>query len=600
MSATQRKQGSDPLQLALAVALLVAIVGVLGVTNAAVRLTSDDPVSGNWYDVTFGVFRGDIPWTGACTAVAAGIGVIVALLAVLVWKLRGGGQKKHAVDRAAAHMGNRSDVARLTLKEVTRTADRLGSEGTPGVPIGETVAGGVDLYATREDVEIDVWGPRTGKTTSRAVPAVLEAPGPCVATSNKRDLSDATLGPRSELGATWLFDPQGIVGAQASFWWDPLDYVRSGPAGTEVKAESLAAIFSACATPPDSKADSYFDPEGTELVGHLLHAAALAQHPITQVHLWATDPTEAEPVRILEEAGYELSAAAVRSVINKNPKERSGIYGAAKRRVAFLTNVSAHAWITPQAGRSRRRFDPARFAASTDTLYLVSREGRGSLAALTTALAAAVCEAAETLATNSPRGRLRVPLHVVLDEVANVCRWPELPNLFSHYGSRGIYLLAILQSWAQGEEVWGQRGMTKMWSAGTVRVYGGGVAEDRFLAEMSRLIGNYRYRQTSTSMSRGHRTTSRSEGTEEILAIADLGAMPPGRAVLFASGCRPALIKPRPWYATKWKQAVEASIAEHDPQAADTLAEHAQAAATIVPERDVPTVNEVAARWAAS
>ena len=42
----------------------------------------------------------------------------------------------------------------------------------------------------------------------------------------------------------------------------------------------------------------------------------------------------------------------------------------------------------------------------------------------------------------------------VLDEAANVCRWRDLPNLYSHYGSRGIILMTILQSWSQGVEVW--------------------------------------------------------------------------------------------------------------------------------------------------
>ena len=62
----------------------------------------------------------------------------------------------------------------------------------------------------------------------------------------------------------------------------------------------------------------------------------------------------------------------------------------------------------------------------------------------------------------------------VLDEAANVCRWKELPNLYSHYGSRGIVLMTILQSWSQGVDVWGQSGMRKLWSAANVAVYGGG------------------------------------------------------------------------------------------------------------------------------
>jgi hypothetical protein len=69
-------------------------------------------------------------------------------------------------------------------------------------------------------------------------------------------------------------------------------------------------------------------------------------------------------------------------------------------------------------------------------MYSLSKEGRGSGGSLVTALSVAICEAAEERAKVSPGGRLAVPLVVVLDEAANVCRWRELPNLYSHYGSR--------------------------------------------------------------------------------------------------------------------------------------------------------------------
>lgn len=84
-----------------------------------------------------------------------------------------------------------------------------------------------------------------------------------------------------------------------------------------------------------------------------------------------------------------------------------------------------------------------------------------------------------------------MPLVGVLDEAANVCRWRELPNLYSHFGSRGIILMTILQSWSQGVDVWGESGVRELWSASNVKVYGGGVSEDGFLDSLSKLIGDY-------------------------------------------------------------------------------------------------------------
>ena len=103
----------------------------------------------------------------------------------------------------------------------------------------------------------------------------------------------------------------------------------------------------------------------------------------------------------------------------------------------------------------------------------LSKEGKGTAGPLVTALTAATVEAAEELATAQPGGRLATPLLGVLDEAANVCRWHDLPDLYSHYGSRGIVLMTILQSWSQGVQVWGRDGMRKLWSASNIAVYGG-------------------------------------------------------------------------------------------------------------------------------
>ena len=165
----------------------------------------------------------------------------------------------------------------------------------------------------------------------------------------------------------------------------------------------------------------------------------------------------------------------------------------------------------------------------------------------------------------SPGGRLPVPLLGVLDEAANVCRWKDLPELYSHFGSRGIVLMTILQSWSQGVDVWGQSGMRKLWSAANVAVYGGGVKETDFLDMLSRLIGDYDKHTRSVSTGRGHRSVTEQLSRERIMDPADLAALPPGRAVVLASGARPTLIHTEPWMTGPHASAVRASLAAHDP-----------------------------------
>ena len=115
-------------------------------------------------------------------------------------------------------MGRGRDIEDLTGKRVTTKAERLGVTGAPGVPIGRTVAGDQQLYGSWEDMHIDIWGPRTGKTSSRAVPAILDAPGSVLVTSNKRDVVDATRDVRAAAGPVWVFDPQAIAVEEPTWW----------------------------------------------------------------------------------------------------------------------------------------------------------------------------------------------------------------------------------------------------------------------------------------------------------------------------------------------------------------------------------------------
>ena len=184
---------------------------------------------------------------------------------------------------------------------------------------------------------------------------------------------------------------------------------------------------------------------------------------------------------------------------------------------------------------------------------------------LVTALTVAVTEAAETRAAGLPGGRLDVPLLGVLDEAANVCRWADLPNLYSHFGSRGIVLATVLQSWSQGVEVWGRDGMRKLWSASNLALYLGGVREPEFLDELARLIGQRDVMRASVSHSRGGRSTSHHIQQQRILDVDELAALPRGRAVLFASGTPATLIRTQPWMTGPHADAVRASLAANAP-----------------------------------
>lgn len=571
MSPTNRQKeptaNSEGVLVWVAVGLVVVLVGGLWV---AVTLGSTiDDVNANLprdpFAVFFGTLKGAYVWptsaTGILLIAAAAVVALGILVTVAIVRRR---RRRSRVDHVAPRMGRGRDLAALSTKGARATAKRLGVNNWLGVPIGITITGRQWLYGSAEDMHIDVWGPRTGKTTSRAIPAILSAPGAVIVTSNKRDVLDATRDVRAQKGTVWAFDPQGLALQPPSWWWNPLSYVTD-----EEQAAKLANHFASGSRAGDARPDAYFDPAGQDLLAGLLLAAALDNQPITQVFTWTTRPSDEKAIDILREHDYGQVADAVAGYVFAAPDQRSGVFGTAQQMASCLKSRKITAWVTPTGGNvhgdRRPHFDPRLFVRSQDTLYSLSKEGKGTAGPLVTALTAATIEAAEQLATTQTGGRMATPMLGVLDEAANVCRWEALPDLYSHYGSRGIILMTILQSWSQGVEVWGRNGMRKLWSASNVKVYGGGVAETEFLGELSQLIGDHDKRTASVSVGRGGRSTSSQLRRERTMDVADLTALPRGRAVVFASGAPATLIETVPWMRGDQADAVRASIAAHDP-----------------------------------
>lgn len=573
MSATDPRSGraGGTHDAALMLVVAGAAAAALAVVNVGPRVSAlaepgDQQLPGNPVALAAGVVRGDVDWTTSASIASAAFAIaLVAVLAVGARAWRRSRARRARVDRGARWMAGKRHYGTLLESQAAEKARSFGVQGTPGLPIGRALRGGGMLYMSFEDVSVDICGPRTGKTTSRAIPVICAAPGAVVATSNKRDLVDATRGVRETDGPVWVFDPQSIVDEQPTWWWNPLTYVTD-----DVRAEALADVVISSNTDPAAKKDAYFDSAGKQLFKQLLLAAALGGKPITEIYLWLSDPKAAQSaVEILYRHGYPLLAAGLEASLGFSDKQRSGLFGTALNYCSFLTNAQAMRWVTGTHSDRRPHFDPAAFAGgeAKQTLYLVSKEGNGSTGALVTALTMAVCEAAEEQAKKLPRGRLAVPMTVVLDEAANVCRWRELPNLYSHYGSRGVVMLTILQSWSQGVEVWGQSGMNKLWSAANVKVYGGGVAETEFLEQLSKLVGDYELPTTSTTRGSGTRTTQQSTRRDRIFDVADLAALDRGRFLVLSSGNPPVLAIATPWYepASPYREAVQASLDRYEP-----------------------------------
>ncbi|MGC9670951.1 type IV secretory system conjugative DNA transfer family protein [Planosporangium sp. 12N6] len=528
---------------------------------------------GGLFVVAGDLIHGRIHWTLACSLVlAAELVLLAAVVTAVMVAWRRHRRRRSRVDDKARRMAKRADLASLSPQGVAESARRLrpslaGADRVDpddaGVLIGYTVAGGMELRQSWEDMAVDVWGPRSGKTTSRAIPAVVACPGPTLVTSTKGDIVDATRDPRATRGRVWVFDPQDIIGGAPQMWWNPLAGLT-----TITDARRLADHFAAAERPPGATADAFFDPMGAELAANLLLAAAVAGRTVIDAYRWSVSPRDEEPAVILAEHGYPLPSESVRGVLNMPDRTRGSVYATCQKLLICLTEPAVTRWVTPPDRPGVPEFDPVAFVSSTDTIYLLSEGGPGSPAPLVAAITDAVLRAGAERARTRPGRRLDPALLAVLDEAANICRLRQLPSQYSFFGSAGLAIITILQSYAQGVEVWGREGMRKLWSSANVRTYGGGVADPDFLEELSKLIGetDVMVRSTTTSGSGwGDRSVSHQPQRRRILDVADLHALPRGRMVVYSSGNPPVLARTQPWQHGPHAAAIRASLARWDP-----------------------------------
>ncbi|MEU1377278.1 TraM recognition domain-containing protein [Streptomyces triculaminicus] len=447
-----------------------------------------------------------------------------------------------------AGLAGRSELAGMLPKGAAERArqlrpalagtKRLDPDDT-GNLLGNLEPNGPELRSSFEDVELDLMAPRAGKSTGIAVPRVLRARGSVLLTSNKADVYSVTKAERTAVGTVWTFDPQGIAHTRREMWWDML-----ADASTIEGARRLAGHFVGAVNDDASKRDFWISAAQNTLTA-LFHAANQGKRQVTDVLAWLADPADRTPVDLLRDVGMVALAEQLQGTIRGAVETRDGIYETARQCVACLLDPKIAAWVTPDPQVAQ--FRPELHALSRDTLYLLSKDGGGSAAGVIAAAADSVLRAGVTAAERMG-GRLDPPMTAVLDEAANVCRISDLPDLYSHFGSRGINVVTLLQSYRQGSRVWGEAGMDALWGAATIKLLGAGLDDADFIEKVSRLVGEHDVKTMSYSKSEGNRSSSTSYRLQRVMPADRIRALPKGTALLLATGVKPALIRLRPWY----------------------------------------------------
>ena len=473
--------------------------------------------------------------------VAVGVCLVVG---VLLWRRF----------RPGTGLGGRREMASLGEKEAEKRARQLRPELAKvkelaprdrGVRLGELAPNGAtgpfgpEMYGSDEDTYTAIMGPRAGKTTGLAVPILLDAPGPALLTSNRNDAYAVTRAERARYGTTFTFDLQQITYAERDVWVDILASARS------IEGAARLAMHFINADGDTRGQDDFWNKAGSNTLMSLFHAAAVSGATVLDVLRWLDTPADRAPVNALKRHNPAL-ASRLASTVAGAVETRDGIYETARQATSCLLDPEIAAWVIPD--KHRPQFKPYDFVTSKNTVYLLSKDGGGSAAAITASIADMIFRGGTMAAERNGTGRLHTPLRAVLDEAANVCRIADLPKLYSHLGGRGINPVTILQSYKQGSLVWGDGGMDALWTASTVKMLGAGQDDAEFAENVAKLVGKHDVKEISTSHGSSGRSTSQSPREKEIMQASKVRSIERGHGLVWASGTPMARIRLMPWY----------------------------------------------------
>ncbi len=446
-----------------------------------------------------------------------------------------------------------------------RLADRLASAENPAEALRECARkrgggaflglapGGSFITADPEHAVMVLGPPRSGKTSSVVIPAMLSAPGAAVSTATKRDVLQATWRSRSEIGQVWLFDPTGeqdeLPREIRRLSWSPVSAASSWD-GALLMARAMAA----CTSPgAGSTNEQHWRERSTALLAPLLHAANLAERPIAEVLRWVLRQ-DLEPARLtLEDHEATVANDVLVGIAKTDGRERSSIFSAT---AGVLAAYNADA---TRRSAARPNFDPARFVDSRDTIYVTAASHKQALAApLVVGLLEQIRHA--TYARAGP-AQLLSPVFLCLDEVANIAPVHDLPALVSEAGGQGLQVMVCLQDLSQARQRWGDAAADGFLSLFQTKLILGGIADSRTLEAISLALGEYDRRLVSYTMGRGQSEKllpppgTRSESVtyqtqrQRTLPCGDIAQLPRGHALLLR-GVRWGLLRVAPWYRT--------------------------------------------------
>jgi type IV secretion system protein VirD4 len=458
--------------------------------------------------------------TGFWTVFALLVGLLVAVsVRVLAWRSR----RAAAAEPGSARWATKRDVRTLVVRRPE-----------PGrLTLGHGPGG--RLLAAEPGHSLLVLGPtQSGKTSGLAIPAILEWPGPVVATSVKNDLLAETLAARRERGTVWTYDPTGSVTGVPHAGWTPLVNC-----GTWSGALRTASWLTSAARDTRMQEAEFWYANAAKLLAPMLFAAATAGLTMTDVVRWIDLQEEDEVRLLLQAAGVEAAIAAAEASWGREQRTRSSVFTTAETILA--------AFADPAVATSAEQADiqPEQLLdGDAHSLYICAPlHEQDRLRPLFTALVQHVLVTAYEQA--AVRGRLDPPLLLVLDEAANIAPLRDLAQVASTAAGLGIQLITVWQDRAQITARYGQH-------AGTVvnnhraKLVLSGITDATTTGDIAQVIGDTEVVRHSTTVdAEGRTSATQATQTQMLASAAALRQLRPFEGVLVYGHLPPVALQLR-------------------------------------------------------
>ncbi|MFD0856008.1 type IV secretory system conjugative DNA transfer family protein, partial [Actinomadura adrarensis] len=398
-----------------------------------------------------------------------------------------------------------------------------------GFYLGRDIRSRRKLYASIEDTAIVIAAPRQGKDVHFVTPFTIDAPGPCIVTSTRRETFVHTAMVRAQYGEVWVFDPFNWTGWPNRMRWSPLQgcedpNVCAVRSGTLVQSSQLDIAE-----------------QGPHLTGVLtiirclLHAGAIGKVNFREVMRWVHEADAGDAIDILRQGERDGRAAPGYA----SQLEFSGNDENIWRSVIQVMHCFSHPNVledcSPPPGEE---FDFVGFLKGRNTLYFVGKQQAdwGGIAPVVTTIIEQYFRTARGTAMKNPTGRLDPPLTFELNQVADICPLGGLPVYMGESGGYSIAVHVYLTSLAEARARWGSDGATRLWENSSIKIITGGVGSAKDLDELSGLVGR--------------------EHGKQILHPEELRTMRFGRAAVVAGTARPVEMWLTPWWNRRDRDAI--------------------------------------------